>query len=269
MIANWLADAELHAAALGLAATAALALPMWLLSVIKRDVSIVDSIWSLMQLSAGLAFIALSTAPGTRAWLCMALVAVWAVRLSVYLTARNWGEAEDRRYTQIRTRNEPHFAWKSLYLVFGLQALLAWIVALPLLPIAFSNAPLGPLDYIAAALFIIGFLFEAIGDWQLAKFKRAAQQRGNVLRSGLWRYTRHPNYFGEFCMAWAVYLFALASGGWWCLFAPLLVSFLLLRVSGVALLERDIGERRPHYRDYATCTNAFFPWLPRSSRSQS
>jgi steroid 5-alpha reductase family enzyme len=253
----------------GLAAAAGLALLTWLLSLRLRNVSIVDSLWSLMFLAQAWIY-ALGASDGTaldaRAWLLLALVSLWALRLSGYITWRNRGHGEDRRYQAIRARNEPHFALKSLYLVFLLQAVLAWIVSLPLLGAVRAHGvagALGPLDLAGAALWLLGFVFEAGGDWQLARFKARAGSQGKVMDRGFWRLTRHPNYFGEFCIWWAFYLLALSAGAWWSLPGPLLMSVLLLRVSGVTLLERDIGERRPQYAEYVRRTNAFFPGPPR------
>lgn len=231
----------------------------WLVSVVKKDVSFVDSLWSLFFLIAALVF-ALDAQPlSMRGNLVLLLVAIWALRLSLHITVRNWGEPEDYRYQKIRANNEPGFAFKSLYIVFGLQGALAWLVALPLLPAISSGSPLGLLDAIAIALWLTGFVFEAVGDFQLKQFKARDDSRGRVLDTGLWQYTRHPNYFGEFCMWWSFYLFAVASGGWWSVASPLLMSFLLLKVSGVAMLENTITDRRPEYAAYKDRTNAFFP----------
>lgn len=240
-----------------------LALAAWSVSVFRRDVSIVDSVWSLFFLAAAGAYALTVADAGTRAVLVLVLVTLWALRLSLYITWRHWGEAEDHRYQAIRARNQPRFAFKSLYLVFGLQGLLAWIISLPLLAAIAAPAALNLLDYAGAALMLFGLAFETIADAQLSRFKSHAVNRGHVLDTGLWRYTRHPNYFGEFCVWWGFYLIALAAGGWWAVVSPLLMSFLLLRVSGVTLLEQDIGQRRPAYRDYIARTNAFIPGFPR------
>jgi steroid 5-alpha reductase family enzyme len=256
---------ELEATLLALAAIALLAVLGWALSVAKRDVSIVDSLWPLFFLLGALVHAAFAGAAGPRALLLLALVALWALRLAGYLTWRNWREPEDRRYQAIRARNEPGFAWKSLYLIFGLQALLAWIIAMPLFAGLSSATPLDAIDYAGAALWIFGFGFETVADWQLARFKANPASRGRVLDTGLWRYTRHPNYFGEAMLWWGFFLIAVAAGGGWTVFAPLLMMLLLLKVSGVALLEKDIGERRPDYRAYIARTNAFIPGPPRAS----
>jgi len=258
------AGALLHAGALGLGAACAIAALVWALSVPLRDVSIVDSAWSLLVLAAAAVSSAVLPQPGPRATAILLLAGAWALRLASYITWRHWGHAEDHRYQAIRARNQPHFAWKSLYLVFGLQALLAWIVSLPLIAAVASAAAWGWLDALGLALVGAGFAIEAIADGQLARFKANPGNRGHVMAAGLWRYSRHPNYFGEFCLWWGFGLMALAAGAWWALVSPLLMSVLLLKVSGVTLLEKDIGERRPAYRHYIARTNAFFPWRPRA-----
>ena len=244
---------------IALAAVAAFGVLGWIVSRIQKDVSIVDSMWSLMFLIAAVTYALVLPDSGPRTALVLALTAIWALRLSVYITWRNWGEGEDYRYQRIRKNNSPNFEWKSLYIVFGLQAGLAWFISLPLLAAINSQAAPGLIDTIGVGLWTVGFVFEALGDLQLARFKANPDNKGKVLRSGLWSITRHPNYFGNFCIWWGFYLIAVAAGGWWTLPAPLLMSFLLLKVSGVAMLEKDIGERRPDYADYIRRTNAFFP----------
>jgi steroid 5-alpha reductase family enzyme len=248
----------------GLPVLLGIALLGWSVSVPLHNVSIVDSLWSLKFLAVGATWAAASPAGGPRRPLVLVLLAVWALRLAIHITWRNRGHGEDRRYEAIRRNNEPGFAWKSLYIVFGLQALLAWIIALPLVPALSSAAPLGALDALAALAWLTGLACEAGGDWQLARFKADPANAGRVMDRGLWRYTRHPNYFGDFCVWWGFGLFGLAAGGWWGLVGPLLMSVMLLRVSGVTLLEKDIAERRPAYADYIRRTNAFFPGRPRN-----
>jgi steroid 5-alpha reductase family enzyme len=246
----------------GLAFTLLLLLLTWIVSVFKRDVSIVDSAWSLMFLTMAVVYTSPAWLGGelaARPLLMLALVAAWALRLSAYITWRNLGEGEDRRYRAIRRKHEPGFAFKSLYLVFGVQGVLAWIISLPLLAAATATHGLGIIDALAVLVWLAGFSFETLADAQLAAFRSRPENRGKVLDTGLWRYTRHPNYFGECLVWWGLYLLAVAAGGWWTFPAPLLMTFLLLRVSGVTLLERDIGERRPAYADYVRRTNAFIP----------
>lgn len=268
----------------GLGVLLAAAFAVWLLSVAKRNVSIVDVLWSLMFLLAALAYTyagayvgagplpelpgsagaSPATWPSSRGTLVIMLVAIWALRLAIYIAARNWGHPEDYRYQAIRRRNDPGFTFKSLYLVFFLQAGLAWVISLPLLGAILGTAPLGWLDVAGVLLWLLGFVFEAGGDWQLARFKADPANRGKVMDRGFWRYTRHPNYFGDFSVWWGFFLIGLSAGAWWALPGPLLMSVLLLRVSGVALLEKSIGKRRPGYEDYIRRTSAFFPRPPKA-----
>lgn len=247
---------------LALALLGVAAVLTWLASIPLRNVSIVDSLWGVMIALAAWVYALAAPQTGPREVLVLFLVSLWMLRLSGYITWRNRGHGEDRRYQAIRARNQPHFAFKSLYLVFGLQAVLAWIIAWPLMAAMAGPEPLGWLDALGVALWLFGIGFEAVSDQQLARFKAVPANAGRVMDQGLWRYSRHPNYFGEFCIWWGVWLLALAAGGAWTLISPLLMSFLLLKVSGVALLEQDIGERRPAYRDYIARTSAFFPWPP-------
>lgn len=248
-----------------LAAVAGFAALGWVVSLVRNDVSHVDSLWSLMFLIIAAGYFWLSGADDPRSSLVLLLVALWSVRLSVFITVRNHGQPEDHRYQEIRKNNEPNFRFKSLYIVFGLQALLAWLIAMPLAAAMSGATPMGWVDMLALALWLTGFFFEVVGDAQLARFKADPENNGKVMDQGLWRYTRHPNYFGEFAMWWGYFLFAVAAGGWWTILSPLLMAFLLLKVSGVALLEKDIGDRRPKYADYIRRTNAFFPGPPRAA----
>jgi steroid 5-alpha reductase family enzyme len=254
----------LAAALCALAALVMLTFCTWLVSLAKRDVSIVDSVWSLMILLAAAVYALALPQASDHTGIVLALTALWALRLAGYITWRNHGAGEDRRYQDIRARNQPHFEWKSLYLVFGLQAVLAWLVSLSLLAAMAGVRTWDWLDTLGVAVVLFGIAFETLGDAQLAAFKAKPEHRGRVMDGGLWRYTRHPNYFGECCVWWGFYLMALSAGGWWALVSPLLMSVLLLKVSGVTLLEKDIAERRPDYRDYIVRTNAFFPGRPKA-----
>ena len=246
------------------AALFAFAVIFWSVSLIKNDVSIVDSLWSLMFLLVAGVYVWLIEPGGPRQTLVLVLTGLWALRLSAYITWRNHGEGEDYRYQAIRRNNEPGFRYKSLYIVFILQAFLAWVISLPLAAAISSPAELGLLDYAGVLLCLTGILFETLGDLQLSRFKSNPENRDKVLDYGLWRLSRHPNYFGNFTLWWGFFLISLSSGEWWTIVSPLLMSFLLLKVSGVALLEKDIGDRRPDYQDYIRRTNAFFPGPRRS-----
>lgn len=242
-----------------------LALVAWGLATARRNAGLVDIFWPLFFLVAVTVYVVTSAELSARATLVLALVAIWSLRLSIHLAARNWDAPEDHRYRAIRKRNEPGFAWKSLYLVFGLQALLAWLISAPLAASAGSESPLGVLDFAAVMLVVLGISFETVADAQLARFRADPANAGGVMDRGLWRYSRHPNYFGEFLVWWGLFAMALGVGAWWSVFSPLLMSVLLLKVSGVALLEKDIGVRRPAYRAYVARTNAFFPGPTRSA----
>jgi steroid 5-alpha reductase family enzyme len=253
----------LNGVGVALAAVLLVALATWMVSVARRDVSIVDSLWGPMIALAPWAYLVATNQAGPRAALVLTLSSAWALRLAGHITWRNRGHGEDRRYQAIRARNQPNFAFKSLYLVFGLQAVLAWVVALPLMAALASERPLGWLDLLGAGLWLFAIVFEAVADWQLARFKADPSHRGQVMDRGLWAWSRHPNYFGECLAWWGAWLVAVAAGAAWTVVSPLLMTLLLLRVSGVVLLERDLLERRPAYRDYVARTSAFIPRPPK------
>lgn len=248
---------------LALGLIAGLAFATWLVSLWRRDVSIVDGMWPVFIGSAGVLYAWLAGNPGAGALVVIVLLIAWAVRLCIHISVRNHGQPEDRRYQKIRANNQPNFELKSLYIVFGLQAALAWIVALPFMAIARGADEFNLLGLFGLLLAAFGIVFEATADWQLEQFKRRADNEGRVLETGLWRYSRHPNYFGECCVWWGFGLVALSAGAWWALASPVLMTVLLLKVSGVTLLEKDIGERRPEYARYIREVNAFLPGRPR------
>ena len=239
----------------------------WLLSLYRNNVTHVDSMWSLFFLVAAAAYVCELESMNMRGNLMLALLTIWALRLVVYLTWRNWGPHEDHRYIEIRSNNEPNFKLKSIYIIFGLQAVLAWIISLPILGALSSVNSLNILDILAVLVVIFGITWETIADWQLTQFKRKPNNKGKVLNQGVWRYSRHPNYFGESFVWWGFYLLALAGGAWWALPSALLMTLLLLKVSGVSLLEKDIAERRPEYVQYIQTTNAFIPGKPKANKS--
>ena len=240
---------------------------LWLLSLTRRDASIVDPFWG-----TGFVLVTWFTLASTpppqaveRSWLLVTLTTIWGLRLSLYLLWRNWGHGEDRRYRAMRDYHGPRFWWVSLLTVFLLQGLILWIVSLPIQAalVATTALPLDWLDLTGIGLWSIGLFFEAVGDFQMARFQADPQNAGRVMDRGLWRLTRHPNYFGDFCVWWGLYLIAASSGAAWTLFSPLLMSFLLLKVSGVSLLEKTITNRRPDYLAYQARTSSFIPWLPK------
>jgi len=236
---------------------------LWLVSLARRDASVVDPFWG-----AGFVIVAWATAGwlggfDIRAILLVGLTTAWGLRLSLFLLWRNWGEGEDSRYREMRDKHGDKFWWVSLFTVFWLQGVIMWIVSWPVqFGQALDSSSLWWLDYVGIALWGIGLFFETVGDFQLARFKADPANQGKVMDRGLWRYTRHPNYFGDFCIWWGLYIIAAAGGLWWTLPAPLLMSWLLMKVSGVALLEKSIKKRRPEYASYVERTNAFFPGPP-------
>lgn len=235
----------------------------WLFSLLRSNVTHVDSMWSLFFLIAAITTALLASQLSMRALIVIVLVTIWALRLCIYLTWRNWGPHEDNRYATIRKNNEPYFWFKSIYIVFGLQTILAWIISISIYAATNSFSALNNLDFLAVALFIFGFAWEVLADTHLSQFKANPKNKGKVLDTGVWRFSRHPNYFGECCIWWAFFLFALASGAWWAVISPILMTLLLLKVSGVSLLEQTIVERRPTYAQYIKSTNAFFPGKPK------
>jgi steroid 5-alpha reductase family enzyme len=256
-------DALAHAAL----AIAAAMLALWALSLALRDASIVDIAWGPgIALGASAAWWSAGASQHPRALLLLALAWLWALRLGAYLLWRNAGHGEDPRYRAMRRYWGARFPLVSLGTVFALQGVLQWLVSLSLQLASArpGDAPLGGFDALGALLFAIGLGFESIGDAQLARFKADPANVGRVMDRGLWRYTRHPNYFGDALSHWGLFAIALASPhGWLAALSPILMTFLLLRVSGVALLERSIGKRRPEYAEYQRRTSAFFPMPPR------
>jgi steroid 5-alpha reductase family enzyme len=248
----------------GLLVMLSLAVITWIISVRKHDASIVDSIWSVFFLLGSVVYFISSSSYSVQQIVVLALVVIWALRLSIYITLRNHGKPEDSRYRDIRERYSPYFALKSLFIIFIFQALLAGFISMPLWYVFTHPADFDVVAALAVSLWFIGMFFEMVGDMQLANFKRSeASRNGGVLDHGLWRYSRHPNYFGEACIWWAYYLFAVSAGGWWTIPAPILMTWLLLKFSGVVLLEKDIVNRRPSYREYIKNTSAFIPWPPK------
>jgi steroid 5-alpha reductase family enzyme len=252
-----------------LAATAALVavamLGVWLLSLALHDVSIVDVFWGLGFVLIAHAVRATAAGFGPRAWLVTGLVTLWGARLGAYLCWRNWGAGEDYRYQAMRRHYGQRFWLVSLAVVFALQGALMWVISLPVqLAIATPTPPvLGPLDALGTALVLVGVGFEAVGDLQLARFKADPANRGRVMDRGLWRYTRHPNYFGDAVVWWGLFCFALTTPSHaWTIVGPLVMTWLLTRISGVPLLERKLAKTRAGYPEYVARTSSFVPWPP-------
>ncbi|MHC1781405.1 MAG: DUF1295 domain-containing protein [Anaerolineaceae bacterium] len=239
---------------------------LWLLSLLLKNSSIVDIFWGLgFVVTAWVYFALTSDGFAGRKFLLVALATIWGLRLSLYILWRNWGKPEDFRYQKWRGEEGASWWWKSYLRVFLLQGLLMWIISLPLLAAQISPTParFTFLDILGALVWLIGFFFESAGDLQLARFRADPANKGKVMDRGVWRFTRHPNYFGDSAQWWGFYLLAAAAqGGWWTFISPLVMTTFLLRVSGVTLLEKTLSAR-PGYEEYIRRTSAFVPWFPK------
>lgn len=247
----------------GLAAVQTVLTLVWVGSLVRRDASLVDRFWGLLFVVLAWTYTLLGDGDPLRGTVTVVLVTIWGLRLAGYLTWRNWGEGEDPRYARMRARAPRTFPARSLVTVFWVQGVLAWIVALPLLAVSVGVGPAAPtwLDVVAGVVWLVGFVFEAGGDWQLSRFLADPANRGKVMDRGLWRWTRHPNYFGDATVWWAFGLLGLAAGAWWALVGPLVMTLLIVKVSGVALTDRTMseGRRRAGHDEYVRRTNAFLP----------
>ncbi len=251
---------------IALPVTLALMVAVWLASLAKRDASIVDIFWGPGFVLAGWTYFLTAHGTQARKLLVVVLVTVWGSRLALHILRRSVGRGEDYRYAAMRETWGPRFPWVSLFTVFLLQGALVFAISAPLHQAASAPLPdrLGAMDLAGVLVFLVGLGFESVGDWQLARFKADPASRGKVLDRGLWRYTRHPNYFGDALVWWGLFLVALATpGSLWTIYSPALMTFLLVRVSGVSLLEKSLADRRPGYREYMARTSAFVPWFPR------
>jgi steroid 5-alpha reductase family enzyme len=245
----------------------ALVLAVWVASVALRDASIIDSFWGVGFIVIAWICVAVGHGDRDRRLLLAILVSVWGARLAVHITRRNHGRGEDARYVAMRARDGERFWLTSLYRVFLVQAATMWVISLPLQAAGSLGAArgLGAIDAIGAGVWLVGFAFEALGDLQLDRFKADPESRGRVMDRGLWRYTRHPNYFGDATLWWGLGLIGLGAGAGaaWGLVGSALDTLILTRVSGKPILERDIETRRPGYRDYIERTSGFVPLPPR------
>jgi steroid 5-alpha reductase family enzyme len=251
---------------LGLAALLALFTLLWLVSLAIENASIVDIWWGLAFIVLCLVYVSTTDGFGPRRTLMVVLVAIWGTRLAWYIGSRNIGRGEDFRYATWRQEHGASWWWYSYFKVFLLQATIGWIVGLPLYFAVRSPVParLTVVDLLGALIFTAGFLVEAIGDQQMRRFRANPLNKGRVMSGGLWRYTRHPNYFGEAVLWWGLGIIGAATpGGALGLIGPAVITFLLLRVSGVTLLESTLKHTKPGYAEYVATTSAFVPMPPR------
>ncbi len=242
---------------------------LWLVSLRLKNASIIDIFWAIFCALPGVLLYFQIDGSGPRAGLLAGLCALWAARLSGYLAVRNLGHGEDYRYVAMRKSREPSgdFAQWSLANVFILQATLAWVISLPVQLGQFgADKPLGPLAFVGVAIFAVGLAFEAIGDAQLRSFKSEPANKGRLMTTGLWAWTRHPNYFGDACVWFGLAIIALEGPiGWLGFASPFVMAHFLRNVSGKALLERSMARKYPEYAVYVARTSGFFPMPPRGA----
>jgi steroid 5-alpha reductase family enzyme len=239
---------------------------LWIWSVRITNASIVDIFWGAGFVVVNTFYVFHLEKIEPRNLLVSVLVLIWGLRLTMYLAYRNIGKGEDYRYQEFRKNyGEKRYWWFSYFQVFLLQGVLILIISLPLFGVHYSgsSAPLFWLDYLAILTWAIGFIFEAGGDYQLYRFKKNQKNKGKVLNTGFWKYTRHPNYFGDVLVWWSYGLFSIAAGGYWQIIGAIFMTFLIIKVSGVALLEKTLHNTKPKYKEYVEKTNSFFPWFPK------
>lgn len=245
---------------------------LWLISIPLRDVSIIDMAFAVILLSVAGVTYAMTDGAEPRKNLILALVALWAVRITAHLVRRNWGHGEDPRYTKLRSwvNDDRAFIWLSLRQVFLLQGIVLWLVSLPIQvgQIYAEPASLGVAAFAGASLWLVGFVFETVADHQLARFRADPANKGKVLDTGLWRYSRHPNYFGELCVWWGLFLIACDNPwGLLTIIGPIGYTYLIVNVTGQRTLDKKMAREKPGYRDYMQKTSGMIPLPPRRSRN--
>ena len=232
---------------------------IWIISLLKKDAGIMDIFWGLGFIVTGYFYLSADYSHALQPRLLYSLVLLWGLRLTLHIGVRNLGEAEDARYANWRQQFGAKWWWLSYFRVFILQGMVMWIVSIPLLFGLLDKAPLTVLDGVGVLFFAVGFLVEAIGDWQLRSFKKDPSNKGKVLNTGLWGLTRHPNYFGEALLWWGFTLIAIELSTFWILISPIIMTWLLIKVSGVAMLDDLLKKTKPDYAEYIENTNAFLP----------
>jgi steroid 5-alpha reductase family enzyme len=238
---------------------------IYMLAWIKRDNSIVDIAWGIGFILVAILTFFLETGFVTRHIFVTAMIIIWGSRLATHITIRNKGKGEDFRYAKWRKDWGRWFFVRSFFQIYMLQGLLLLIIAYPVMLINHSEDPgITFFDILGIIIWMTGFFFEAVGDYQLLKFKGKAENKGKIITQGLWRYTRHPNYFGETAMWWGIFLIALSvRNGWTAIVSPLAITFLLLKVSGISMLEKKyVGNKE--FEKYVKRTSAFFPWFSKT-----
>ena len=244
---------------------------LWLVSIPLRDVSIIDMSFAIILLAVAGVTCGLAEGVPARKLLIVSLVAIWALRITAYLVRRNWGHGEDVRYTKLRNwvADDRAFVWLSLRKVFLLQGAVLWLVSLPIQVAQVYRTPanLGWLAATGATVWLAGLVIETIADQQLSRFRADSANAGKVLSSGLWRYSRHPNYFGELCVWWG--LFIIATENWigvLTIVGPLAYTYLIINVTGQRTLDKKLGREKPGYKAYMESTSGLIPLPPRTRR---
>jgi steroid 5-alpha reductase family enzyme len=240
---------------------------LWIVSIFLRNVSIADLFWGMGFVISGAWYPLVAPGNPARKILVLCLVTIWGLRLTVYLFMRNAGKGEDFRYREFRKKyGEKRYWWISFFQTFLLQGILMWLISAPLLGAQYYPKELNLLDIAGCAVWLLGFIFEAGGDYQLAKFRSDPSNKGKLLKTGFWSLTRHPNYFGDSAVWWGFGLICLGGGSWLPVAGSILMTLLIIKVSGVALLEKSLIGTKPGYKEYAETTNAFIPWFPKKIR---
>ncbi len=254
--------------------TAMLMVLLWFISLILKNSSIIDICWGASFVVMATYYFTIESETGHfdfKNVLFLSMVALWGFRLSIHLAVRNGIAREDFRYQEFRRQSKKNYWWVSLFRVFFLQGFLIWVLS-SVFYVSYTGAGTRPeiLYFLGFTLWLIGFLFESVGDWQLRQFKQDKANAGKVLRTGLWKYTRHPNYFGDALVWWGFYIYSFSfSNSWVFICIPVLMTLLLRYVSGVSLLESSLREKKQEYVSYIKSTPAFFPYIPVLSRCGS
>lgn len=250
----------------GLIGILSLMTTLWIISIFIKNVSIVDMFWGFGFVMTNIVYYISTDIHYLRHYFLLILVFLWGMRLSIYLAKRNIGKGEDFRYQEFRKNyGEKRYWWISYFQTFLLQGILMWIISLPLLGANYytNSDSISIFDYIALISFIIGIIFEAGGDFQLSKFKKNPANKGKVLNTGLWKYTRHPNYFGDSAVWWSFAFFSIAAQSYWTIIGSIVMTLMIIKVSGVALLEKSLKTQKPEYQEYIRKTSSFIPWFPK------
>ncbi|MEJ2604323.1 MAG: DUF1295 domain-containing protein [Gammaproteobacteria bacterium] len=258
--------------AANLGVTMGAVLLLWLVSIPLRDVSIIDMAFAMILLAVTVVTWTMTDGAQPRKNLILLLVALWAVRITAHLVRRNWGHGEDPRYTKLRSwvADDRAFIWLSLRQVFLLQGVVLWLVSLPVQVGQIYRVPaeLGVPAALGTAVWLLGFVFETVADRQLARFRADPANKGKVLDTGLWRYSRHPNYFGELCVWWGLFLVACDNPwGLMTIIGPIGYTHLIVNVTGQRTLDKKLARDKPGYREYMERTSGLIPLPPRRANT--